>query len=57
MVLSIDQRQGSRRRWDYFGERGLLLKERRSATCQAAAQYCTTKSILGIQTSKWFMTG
>jgi hypothetical protein len=56
MVLSIDQRQGSRRRWDYFGERGLLLKERRSATCQAAAQYCTTKSILGIQTSKWFMT-
>lgn len=22
-------------RWDYFGERGLLLKERRSATCQA----------------------
>ena len=23
-------------RWDYFGERGLLLQERRSATCQAA---------------------
>jgi len=22
-------------RWDYFGERGLLLQERRSATCQA----------------------
>jgi len=22
-------------RWDYFGERGLLLKEKRSATCQA----------------------
>ena len=22
-------------RWDYFGERGLLLSELRSATCQA----------------------
>merc|ERR1711971_1172986 len=22
-------------RWDYFGERGLLLKDKRSATCQA----------------------
>lgn len=25
-------------RWDYFGERGLLLSERRSATCQASEE-------------------
>lgn len=27
-------------RWDYFGERGLLLQERRSATCQALEECC-----------------
>jgi len=34
-VLKDGQKLRTLGRWDYFGERGLLLEEKRSATCQA----------------------
>mmetsp|Transcript_49647 Transcript_49647/g.118207 ORF Transcript_49647/g.118207 Transcript_49647/m.118207 type:complete len:963 (-) Transcript_49647:64-2952(-) len=39
-VLKDEERVRTLGRWDYFGERGLLLQERRSATCKAL-EACT----------------